>query len=474
MATRKPINNAPLSGRISDSLNELVGGDAQHLAQVYLETTQRCEEIAKSFAKRSEEQTRSITGSATKSMGDFMKSIDESAEKTGKRVSENLGKGFEEAADKAEKSSKRVKKSFEENSPTKTKGLDAYISQLVSMEGVAAGAAQGVGAVTTAVEGLGIAAVDVGEILTLGPLGVALAALGTYLASLITTVNHLNDMMVALEVRTGGAGNEFKSFVSQVRSVVTATNLSRDEVYKLGDAFHDAGMPISNASDSLGKYMNVAGEGIKVFGLSDEAAAKYIRTLRDSGMTAAQIENNWSALYQTMHDANLNTKELIESFSEGDTVWREFGGTTGKTLDQFQSDVLRMKDIFKSFNIDVKDTANSLSSMFGKPQDMVKQASFVSNILGMSSGAALSMAYSDSPNFKLKQSQALLTLLGRETGGDLAMNQSELSSKYGDQLGNIELGRSIHLQNAIKRSNLPSQEAQGMLNSYIGFMHSDV
>lgn len=243
----------------------MVGGDVQHLAQVYLETTQRCEEIAKSFAKRSDEQTRSITGSATKSMGDFMKSIDESAEKAGKSVSENLGRGFEEAADKAEKSSKRVKKSFEDNSPTKTKGLDAYITQLVDMEGVSAGAAKGIGAVTESLGALGLAAVDVGEMITLGPLGLALAALGTYLASLITTVNHLNDMMVALEVRTGSTGAEFKSFVSQVRNVVTTTNLSRDEVYKLADAFHDAGMPISNASDSLGKYLEYSRNGDQGF-----------------------------------------------------------------------------------------------------------------------------------------------------------------------------------------------------------------
>lgn len=398
---------------------------------------------------------------------DMIKSILSQTEAANKKLKKNSGETVHEIIDDIEKnaarSSKHMTLSFQKafdglkvNAQQFGKVLDKHLAKprtiKIHQVEAFAGSASAFSSFRKdkdlageMIEALGVLRTEIGK---MAPALAAISGVATVLAAIINKVWELDQVRGELSKNFGGNMNSVDEFVQKLHTVSDGTNLAQNEVLALGQAFHQAGIPIVGNTKDLESYMIVAGNLTRIFGTSNEAVAGYTRTLKSAGLTSAQIFDTYDELYQEMQKFQLTVTDLNNAMSEGDEVWKRFGSISGETLDQVQRDVLDAKGLFRAFNIDIKNTGSLLGGIFGDPKMQRRQATLIASQLHVSGAEALSNLIMSPKQGQQDLMQAAITMLTRQKDLRFDLNHDQLMNLSPEKRTGILLRRQ-HTEGAL-------------------------
>lgn len=389
MAGRQPPKRLNYTSQLMQGMQDLVGApaSAQELAKVYTATQKYCDQLGAALVKTSAESSKRIAANTTQSIdsiiGEMEKKTDESLKRADDRLQDFVNSIYQ-ASGKINR--KLIPPSFLPDPQPKKKAPKPESESSDMLKLLHELTHKGKHVVWQDMVG---AIKEIGSHLTrIAPQLAAIASVGLALKLVIDKVFELDEAIGKLSMVVGGNYEVTKKYHHELSHLVETTNLSKEELLELGKAFAQAGMGPIKHFHQVEKYMEVAGNLTRIFGVSNQEIARYVRTLKQSGMTAEEVMGRYDDLYQSMQRWGLTLNDLRSSMSEGDALWSEFGSISGKTMDQVQKDILETKGVFRSFNIDIKNTGSLLAGMWGDPKIQQRQAGLIASMMKIRGSSA--------------------------------------------------------------------------------------
>lgn len=467
MAGNKTPKSTPNSGFIYDSIQSLIGGDksSADLHKSYLKTQQYCDEFVKSLVKSSKSATQHLASNAEESMDAFFDSMKGGAHDASKSMSNDLSDAFKHAGRAAQDASKHIdnlnqragrKKGANYADAAKQSGFSSFIKESVTGGAAMAGMSGQLSGVLGTLSG---------TLMEFVPELVAFTSAAALAGKVLQSWFHLGDEAAKFEQVLGGTNDSISSFLAMVTKVDGAANIFADDVRELGMQFYNMGGDISNTNANLQAYLTTGGKMMDFFGLSSQEMSKFMITMDHMGYSGETLNKVVENLYAYMKDGKLTIQDFNESMGEGNQIWREFGGITGRTLDQFTYDMLNARSMFKGFNVDVKTVASSMKGLFGDNKAQLHQAAMIGGMMGIPSSQAFMEKYKNPGQAMYQQVKSALRFLNQTTNGTAFMSADELEGNFGSMGAmNAELQKNRMMQ--LAQSNFGTSGE--VLNQFMG------
>lgn len=190
---------------------------------------------------------------------------------------------------------------------------------------------------------------------------------------------------------SGGDYMGLAAFNNTLGRLSNSLRIDQDDLRELGKEFVNAGVPVSKLNSQVLELISASAGGIRMFGLSNDVAAKYTRTLAMQGMGMDAIKGHWDQITQQMFSFNGSILDANDSVVEGIDTWEQYGATVGANITSFQKGILETKGLFKSLNMDAKSASRVLGSVFGDMFKRRRQAAFLTSIGGGDPYATLNL-----------------------------------------------------------------------------------
>lgn len=310
----------------------------------------------------------------------------------------------------------------------------------------------------------------------------ALSALAKEALPMITIMGSLSGIMIGVFNSMMGIGNATKDFTialggnfgemnklkNNMGNLYEITRLSDDQLISLAHSFVAAGVPVTHLSTDMTDYLAVAGKAVRMFQLSDDVAAEYTRTLKQSGMTFQEIDKDYDRIYKTMQSLGASVQDANASITDGIQLWKQYGATTGKSLKDFQSGVLGSRTLFKALNMDAKEAAGAMNDVYSDVGKKLQQAAFISAQTGMSGDHAYRMLGGDSGEAVGLRGQTALSILAKQMGSfsnTLGMTQAQKAGMSDKDARGADMARQYGLQN-LQGMGFNASTTEGFLNAF--------
>lgn len=229
------------------------------------------------------------------------------------------------------------------------------------------------------------------------------------------------------------SGGDFMGLTSFNLSLGRLSNnlrIDQDDLRELGKAFTEVGVPVSHLNTKVLEFIDASAGGIRMFGLSNDIAAKYTRTLAMQGMGMDAIKGHWDQITQQMFSFNGTVSDANDSIIEGIDAWEQYGAAVGANITGFQKGILETKGLFKSLNMDAKSASRVLGSVFGDMFKRRRQAAFLTSIGGGDPYATLNLL--SDPSRAKEATQLRMTrglqLMQKMMGSDAQYLQGDFNS----------------------------------------------
>ena len=419
-------NERPYYARQEAEVKAMSASAVDIISQSTLKAYNQSITISKSSSKEAASSVDTLASKTSRSVKQMCTSVQGDVKKTSRAIDADLGDIF-----------KRIDASRSRITVLKNHIADIQVNRIQQAATAAggfkdafdAGAANNVGGVVSAVRALSLA---------FTPLVAAIATGVAALGLLIGNTANFQKKTMDLQKSLGGTRGEIDDFASGLWRARTATRLSEDQLLSLTDAFNDAGVPMLGLTTKMNDQLIVGGKAVRMFNLTDEAAAEFTNTLYANGASLAEAETRLSNLYVRMQDVNGTVRDANLAIMEGTYQWQQYGGIQGKTVDKFADDILKTKGMFKAFNMDAKGAAESVNSLFGDREGKMRRAQFISSMLGIPGSDAYNKSFDDPQAALMDDLGASFKLAIRELGpnaGSLAMSSDQMKGAYsGNQL----------------------------------------
>lgn len=266
----------------------------------------------------------------------------------------------------------------------------------------------------------------------------SIALFGSVSALIVGIVEKIFGLSAATQdllIVAGGAREDLADFNKQLPVLRLQTGLSQDAFIELGKSFQAAGLPMTNLTANTAAYLVEAGKTVKMFGISDELAASYTKTLKQAGMSAGEVATSFNDLYSELHDTSGALSDIKESMEEGRGIWTEYGGIANAGFDTIVKGVQKTKDFFRSLNVEVKKSGDVLGSTFGDTKTQMRQAALIASQLGGSGYARFNEMSADPSLGAKNQMQANVMMMVKNLGNrtdTLTMTPQQIAAKYGE------------------------------------------
>lgn len=439
-------------------LEDLVGvpKTAQELAHLYTKTERYCDDMAKSLVQSSADANKRIAKNAAQSIDDIIAQMDQSTSKNLDKVNHQID-DFQKQIDK-------TNKKIQSGQHIQAHGFEKVGPKSVAKEIFKKGKEFEIEEFVGALRDLS------GHVGRLVPQLAVLVSVGAILKEIIDSVFELDSASTQLSMTFGGNKKAALELIDNFHEVIKATNLSKEQVLSLGNAFQQTGIPLMGNTEHLLEYMTVAGNINKVIGTGDDTIARYTRTLKQSGYTAKDVFSTYDDMYQAMQKYQLTIADLNAAMNEGDQLWSQFGALSGKTLDKLQRDILDTKGMFKAFNVDIKNTGSLLSGIWGDPQTQMKQAALMSAMLKMKGSAAYNELILNPKQGAQNLMQAAVKWMNSMPQLHMGKTDQELQTQFHDeQLTGIMLMRQKTMAMLTQQFRLPPEMLSQALSDFDSF-----
>lgn len=302
-----------------------------------------------------------------------------------------------------------------------------------------------------------------------------LAAIGSVagaLSSVVQSAVKIDGILADLSNEVGGDRDFAKKFFYRMQDLKAETHLTGDEMLSLGKSFQNAGWHVMEGTGQVDRYMVVASKLVRVIGLTNDQTGSYTKTLEASGKSATEVFDAYDKMYRSMQDMNLTLADFSTSMTEGEGLWREFGYIGSKSLDQLQSDVLKTKGLFKSFNVDIKETSGALGGLFGDEKTQRKQANIIARSTGMSGKAAYNMLVMDPAQGQERLLNAGMKYLMSNKAANFDKSSDQLKTLGTDAVYSSLINQRAMLNNLSKSSGLDKKVLSQVVSDYRGYQQS--
>ena len=228
-------------------------------------------------------------------------------------------------------------------------------------------------------------------------------------------------------LRSSGAAS-INQFNSSLSTLSDQLRIDQDDLRKLSQEFLNAGVPVSELNGKMIEYLKASASGVRMFGLSNDVSAKYVRTLSMQGMAMNDIKSNWDSITGQMQSFNGTIQDANISITEGITAWEQYGAVLGSNIDSFQKGINETRGLFKSLNMDARTATSTLGSMFTDMWKRRRHAAYISNMSGMGSAATFNLMSDPS---RAKEATALrmtsgIKFMQKMMGGDAQYLQQDI------------------------------------------------
>jgi len=161
------------------------------------------------------------------------------------------------------------------------------------------------------------------------------------------------------------------------------TNMLDSEFVDLASTMRDAGVPIQANNKAWQDLMVVAGRGSKVLGLTNETTAELVKNMTASGAGAREVQGAMDSLYAITQFTNRSIKEINASLAEGQTLFKEYGGSTHESMQGMSAEVLKIHSLMSAVNVDTKTADSFMAKMLENPRLRARHAAVVGAALGI-------------------------------------------------------------------------------------------
>jgi hypothetical protein len=430
-------SSAPLPPDAAGDFGKLIGTPRTQsdLQKVFVNSSEYSTEFINSLAKNATDSIEKMTNKSEALLKSVFSEIQSSAEKTAKGMKEDFKESFDSVASEAQKSTDKVIKQHErhkkatdsvkkEYKELKKTDLGGVIQSVVN-NSIGKGAAEALNLSNVLGEVSGI-------LIKMAPSLAAVGSVASAIGFFISRLVYWSDAMGKFQQLSGGNLEYWDGFRKQIVAIRRETNLDEDSIQQLAMSYYELGGNLQSTNKNLTGYLTTGSKVMNFFGTSAEDVAKFSRALNNMGFDTKQIDQTFNNLYSQMVDGHLTIADFNASIKEGYENWRSFGSVSGRTLDQFTSDMLGARNLFKGFNVDARTLQDSFSHLFGDRKSQLRSAGFIGNMMHMSAASAYMQKYKNPTAAIASQVMSAMTFLNRTTGGTAFMSGEELSSRFGD------------------------------------------
>lgn len=301
----------------------------------------------------------------------------------------------------------------------------------------------------------------------------AIAALGSVAALIKAVVDNLIELdSQGQQVRMLTLGNqeEFYQTMSDINTLSTQFRLSREEVVEFNKALADGITPASKLRESSLELIKPMSQMHHIFGLTVEQSAEYVELLEKNGVHTGEMSHKVDTLVKVMSKLNLTTRDMAASVREGQVAWSQFGGALGISVDTLQKGIAGTKQLFKSMNMDAKESGRVISDLMKSPESIHQQVGFTASVLGRSGEQLEAMAFEHPEEFqKLNMKAGFKAIMG--TGRQKENLLNSLTKSPDDWRAELMRG-GMSREDAFRRTNSTQESIMRMrkqFSEYDGF-----
>lgn len=441
-------------------------GKTQEIQRRCRDTTEAMVASTKDATNKIQEQVAISALNSATTMEAMLADVEKNTKETAKKATEHVANMFDTIDERAAHSHKKIKESLSEhhkNAVTTTEAISAMTikslnlqkalesehstAQSESLRRVALLSSNlghkelagivvrntGRGAIE-AVKEMPKALGEISSVFTkMVPQLTAIASVTALLANVAEAITRINEKTAEWAKEVGGDTKIAYEFYNRMQGLKEVTYSSGTSLEKLGLAFQEAGMNAIEGGKGVDDYIVLASKMQRIFGTSSEELGKYMAHLRESGYSVEQAHVAYDKLYVSMQGLTLTLGDLNDAMSEGFNAWTQYGYIGGQSLVQMQQNIIETKGLFKSLNIDVKDTASAMSSLFGDPKMQRRQAALIANQTGMSGIDAFNTLLMDPAKGKELLLKSELKQMMAMPGAHFDMSSEQLKGLSSDQ-----------------------------------------
>lgn len=417
-------------------------------------------DLAKSLGTVTPEMQRAIdiTKKGGETMAAVMGTITTNVKQATKSL-EEMSKTVEKGSDTAVKSHKKhkeaiadvtneYKKASSQSSPIQA--LSSTISTgMSSMEG-------GIGAVVGGVSAMTM------ELSRMIPGLMAFAGAAAFVTEVLSTLFGEVSQLASYSKFSGGNVSVFQDYLDLAKGTGAETHQGTDSIVKFGRSFYTLGGDISNANAQLMNLQKSAGNFMYFFHADEDTAAHFFNDMAHEGSEADSV---LSALYERMKLTRGTEEDVLAAVKDGRVAWREFGATTGRSMSNFQMDLLTTRALFKGMNVDVEKMGASLNFVFGGDRvTQIRNAGFQAAVLGKTFAETYT-AKMMNPAEALNNNIATPLIYLQRMMGDRAFMMSDQFASINDA-SNAALQKSAIIEN-MKKQNMWMPNEENFMASFM-------
>lgn len=267
-------------------------------------------------------------------------------------------------------------------------------------------------------------------VLEFGPWIAVLGSIAAFVGSIVKEMFGLDEATRNWTKSLGTASGAGAKFESQMTSMVRASHLNIDQVRELANAAIDSGMAVTDLADKIPEMIRQTGLAGKMMNLDAHTLMEYNRNLMDSGVHVDQLGSHMDGLYRQMTAMNMSVTEQNDVVNQANEIWQNYTGVLDKSVDAFTKGVAGTKTLFKSLNVDLKNTTDLIGGLL-RPKNFrnrMKQAAFAAQMTGASIKDVMIEQQKDPAAFQKRLMRAGVALRGQIGGPDMGGDATKMST----------------------------------------------
>lgn len=447
MERRKPkgqYNQSAANAALENYIGSLVKSGG---IDIGVESGKVMDGVAKDFTTTFKKTVKKMSKDAGLSMDEYFTSLEKTIDKRSGGIKSGISVMFEQIIDSHEKESKKLAEvnekaqkeylkhvsdksfkqaadSFKGISDTVKKGLSGQASASTVAKEAFSKLAQARGSLAAGLKALPAVG---------GPVGIALTALGGAASITAVALHDLSDKTNHMYRAMGTNDKAYEHFTNSLVTLRARTHLTTEALIELEESFHTVGMTSGN-TEGINDYIVSAGKAMRITEMNSATAAIYIKTMKDQGKTAGEVDKSLDMTFKTMQKVGGTLEDFNDTVSEGTSLFRNYGAVVGSSLENINVQIMETKGLFKALGIDAKVSGQFLSESFSDSSNRSRRAMFVTSQLGGDFGSV----YMDQAQNIAKATEDTLTAsilrMQKQLGGNaeaLSMTPEQRRQKYG-------------------------------------------